>query len=137
MTPWIGVDLDGTLAEYAGWQGELHIGAPIAPMVTRVKGWRFDGKDVRIFTARVTEGLVNRDGTPHDTAAVRAAIEAWCLEHIGEVLPITNVKDYGMVALWDDRAVQVVANTGVRADELEAAEIARLRSRIAELEQAA
>ena len=36
---WIGVDLDGTLAEYLGWQGMGHIGEPIAPMVERVKAW--------------------------------------------------------------------------------------------------
>ena len=42
----------------------------------------------------------------------RGVIEAWCQEHIGQVLPITNVKDTRMVELWDDRAVQVTPNTG-------------------------
>jgi hypothetical protein len=31
-------------------------------------------------------------------------------------LPVTNCKDLNMVELWDDRAVQVVPNTGQRAD---------------------
>lgn len=50
---WIGIDLDGTLAEYDGWKGVEHIGKPIPSMVKRVKEWISEGKDVRIFTARV------------------------------------------------------------------------------------
>ena len=30
---WIGFDLDGTLAEYNGWEGIEHIGKPIKPIV--------------------------------------------------------------------------------------------------------
>ena len=108
MSGWIGVDLDGTLAHYGGWQGPDHIGAPIAPMVERVKDWLAAGKDVRIFTARVAFD---------EAGEARTAIQAWCLRHIGTELPITNVKDYGMVELWDDRAVQIITNTGRRADE--------------------
>lgn len=104
MAGWIGVDLDGTLAEYGHWVGVEHIGKPIAPMVDRVKEWLKVGIEVRIFTARAYMD----DGT-----AV-AAIERWCEEHIGRKLPVTNVKDYGMVELWDDRAVSVEHNTGRR-----------------------
>lgn len=103
---WIGVDLDGTLAEYHGWVGEDHIGAPVLDMVERVKEWRAEGRDVRVFTARVFGA---RPG-------VVRVIEDWCLEHIGEALPVTCQKDYGMVELWDDRAVQIIPNTGRRAD---------------------
>lgn len=99
---WIGVDLDGTLAEYHGWIGTEHIGDPIAPMVDRVKLWLGAGVEVRIFTARVCMG----------EQAVVATIQAWCLEHIGCILPVTCEKDFGMIELWDDRAVQVIANTG-------------------------
>jgi hypothetical protein len=115
---WIGVDLDGTLAYYDGWKGIEHIGAPIKPMVDRVKMWLANGKTVKIFTARVDGGEVAiAAGDPagfavRDVAAVRAHIELWCLEHIGVVLPITNCKDYGMIELWDDRCVQVITNTG-------------------------
>lgn len=113
---WIGVDLDGTLARYGGWQGELNIGEPIEPMVNRVKTWIAQGKDVRIFTARVTEGIKNIDGSDHNVEAVRNAIQLWCEKHIGKKLPVTNIKDYAMIELWDDRAIQVIANTGRRAD---------------------
>jgi hypothetical protein len=101
---WIGVDLDGTLAHYEGWN-KGKIGAPIQPMVDRVKKWRSEGREVRIFTARVTDN-------GRDLEAIRADIEQWCYEHIGEVLPITNIKDFAMIELWDDRAVRVQANTG-------------------------
>jgi hypothetical protein len=101
---WIGVDLDGTLAHYDGWKGVEHIGEPVPAMVERVKQWLAEGKDVRIFTARVHDAV--------QQIRVREVIEEWCDTHIGQVLPITNVKDFGMVELWDDRAVSVVTNTG-------------------------
>lgn len=110
VSGWIGVDLDGTLAHYESSQFPK-IGAPIARMVERVKAWLAEGVDVRIFTARVC------DGDPETVAY----IQEWCLEHIGVVLPVTNLKDYMMVELWDDRAVQVIPNTGrTLADELTA-----------------
>jgi hypothetical protein len=107
---WIGVDLDGTLARYDGWVSAVHIGAPIEDMVARVKRWLSEGKEVRIFTARVSH-----DGTTkrmHEALQARMAIERWSKEVFGLELPITNQKDYGMVELFDDRCVQVVANTG-------------------------
>lgn len=113
MGGWIAVDLDGTLAEYVGWKSAEDIGPPIAPMVARVKKWLSEGQEVRIFTARVTEprtriGDRNVEGVEH----VRQAIERWCKEHIGVVLPVTNIKDFGMVELWDDRAIRVRMNVG-------------------------
>lgn len=81
-------------------------------MVERVKAWLRDGIEVRIMTARVGPGS-RQPGEMEETVR---AIEEWCLKHIGKVLPVTNQKDFGMVELWDDRAVQVIVNTGVRAD---------------------
>lgn len=113
MNGWIGVDLDGTLAEYNGWVSPTHIGAPIPKMVERIKAWLAAGREVRIFTARVyAGGRVDEQ----ELMSVRGAIERWCWEHIGRKLPITCTKDYGMIELWDDRAVQVIPNTGERAD---------------------
>ncbi|HEX5424856.1 MAG TPA: hypothetical protein VFW94_15010 [Candidatus Acidoferrales bacterium] len=112
MNGWIGVDLDGTLAHYDGWKGATHIGAPVGPMLERVKRWLSDGRDVRIFTTRISH-----DGTParaEEAALATIAIVAWLRRHLGRDLPITNVKDYGMVELWGDRCVQVVPNTGER-----------------------
>lgn len=104
MSSWIGVDLDGTLAYYDEWRGVEHIGAPIPEMVDRVKRWIAEGREVRIFTARIAATV--------DAASTVLAIERWCSLHLGTVLPVTCVKDFGMVELWDDRAVQVGRNTG-------------------------
>lgn len=105
---WIGVDLDGTLAHYVSGQGVRHVGEPIPAMVKRVKQWRAQGIEVRIMTARVC-GMAG----PEDRAEQVAMIELWCLKHLGEKLPVTHEKDFSMVELWDDRAVGVVANTGL------------------------
>jgi hypothetical protein len=118
----ISVDLDGTLAHYDGWKAG-HIGEPIPLMVERVKRWLAEGKEVRIVTARVTGGL-----DPVDEAGARAsrrAIEIWCISHIGQILMVTNAKDYAMVELWDDRCVQVIPNTGrTISEELESVKAA-------------
>jgi hypothetical protein len=129
---WIGVDLDGTLAMYDHWRGIEHIGAPIPAMVDRVQQWLANGQEVKIFTARVDGGEValamgDKNGEAHrDIPEVERHIRAWCLKHIGRELPVTCKKDYGMVELWDDRAVQVIPNTGrTIADELASERAAR------------
>ena len=104
---WIGVDLDGTLAEYHGWEGPSHIGAPVPAMVNRVRRWLDEDQDVRIFTARISG-----DSGPAQLARIYSTIYEWCKEHLGTVLPITNVKDFQMIELWDNRCVQVEENTG-------------------------
>ena len=99
---WIGVDLDGTLARYDGWVGPEYIGKPIAPMVARILTWLGCGIEVRIVTARAYRA---------DPAEI-SLIQDWTEEHIGHRLAVTCTKDYGMIQLWDDRAVRVVENTG-------------------------
>ena len=105
---WIAVDLDGTLAEYepgSPWDG-VEIGPPVPAMVDRVRRWLAAGRDVRVFTARV--GPVRDAAYPE----IVGAIQDWCLAHVGKILPVTATKDYHMLELWDDRAVQVERNTG-------------------------
>lgn len=111
---WIGVDLDGTLAVYNGWRGVEHIGDPVPLMLARVKEWVDAGVEVRIFTARVS-GERGKDGDRAGMSVedTRKIIEDWCQLHIGKVLPVTCVKDFGMIALYDDRCIQVEANTGI------------------------
>jgi hypothetical protein len=115
---WIGFDLDGTLAEYHGFKGPDHIGEPIYPMIEILRGFLSQGKKVKIFTARVWYprapggNLLETGRRLEEAEAARRAIEAWCLEHIGQVLEVTCVKDYSMWALYDDRAIQVQKNTG-------------------------
>ena len=103
MNRWIGVDLDGTLAYYDGWKGEEHIGKAITRMVKFVEELIENGQTVKIFTSRVC----------HDAEKSRPIIKAWLEEAGLPDLEITNVKDYGMTCLYDDRCHRVVANTGI------------------------
>ena len=115
---WIGVDLDGTLAEYPGTFGEPHgIGKPILRMLVRVKEWIKEGKDVRIVTARAAGPFVNLRGEDVGEQASILEVQDWCKKHIGKSLPVTCSKDYSMIELWDDRAVQVIPNTGQTMEE--------------------
>jgi hypothetical protein len=102
---WIGVDLDGTLAEYNGWQGPTNIGDPILPMINRVKQWIKEGKQVKILTAHA---CIDEQIPP---------VKEWLKKQgIGE-LEVTNQKDFMMIELWDDRCVQLIPNTGIPVDE--------------------
>jgi translation initiation factor 2 alpha subunit (eIF-2alpha) len=110
MSGWIGVDLDGTLAHYDGWKGVNHIGEPVTEMVERVRKWLEEGRDVRIFTARVSHDGSAQRMIESQHSMIR--IMDWCEQHLGRSLPVTCVKDFAMIELWDDRAVQVMANFG-------------------------
>lgn len=105
---WIGVDLDGTLAEYHGWPEDGSIGPPIPFMLQRVKKWLAEGKQVKIMTARVSPNSRGHREVLHQ----RSLIANWCIRNVGLELDVTCEKDYGMVELWDDRAVRVERNTG-------------------------
>jgi len=105
---WIAVDLDGTLAEYESFKGADVIGKPIPLMVERIRRWLADGYEVRIFTARVSEP------NPVMRERCHQAIYDYTKEHIGVGLKATNIKDYAMIEQWDDRAIQVIPNTGVQ-----------------------
>jgi hypothetical protein len=76
-------------------------------MVERVKRWLAAGREVKVFTARAAESNPRR-------AEDVLAIGAWCKEHIGAELPVTNQKDFKCAAIWDDIAVTVESNTGWR-----------------------
>jgi len=126
MSGWIGVDLDGTLAHYDGWRGPEHIGEPIPEMVARVKTWLAEGRDVRIFTGRIAPSVLQRletgaaapsDQDISDAQQSATAIGEWSLKHLGRRIPITCVKDFNLLELWDDRAVQVEKNTGRRIED--------------------
>lgn len=139
MTPndkgWIAVDLDGTLAFYDDtWLAWNKFGAPIMPMVRRVQQWLSSGIEVRIMTARVFP-FVHGVGMAGPSMFTRSrkclvtdepfsihdmigAIQLYTQEHVGYKLPCTCAKDYKMLEQWDDRAIQVIPNTGVTiADE--------------------
>lgn len=115
---YIAVDLDGCLAEYSGWNnGE--IGKPIPLMVQRVKNWLANGKRVMIFTARVAldpscySAESDRHADSEFVAWQHELIEDWCLEHLGQVLPVTAIKSPSFTEFWDDRCVPVQPNKGI------------------------
>lgn len=117
---WYAIDLDGVLAVYNGNidhpKALTFIGDPVPKMVDRIKTMLAEGKDVRIFTARIGERTLFFN--PHVTAGeVIDAIQKWCKKHIGQKLIVTCIKDYGMIELWDDRCIQVIPNTGGRINE--------------------
>jgi hypothetical protein len=102
--PWIGVDLDGTLAEYHDNIVGNMIGKVVEPMKSLILDWIEEGIEVKIFTARLTTGDKN--------TAIKN-IQNWLVKNGMPKLDVTNVKDYYMMELYDDRAVQVEFNTGV------------------------
>jgi hypothetical protein len=99
-SPWIGVDLDGTLARDLGSARWDEIGSPIEPMLMRVKRWLAEGHTVKIFTARAS--------SPRQVAVIKE----WLVSCGLPELEVTNVKDLHMIELWDDRCVQVTTNLG-------------------------
>lgn len=127
---WIAVDLDGTLARYDHFVSITTIGDPIMPMVHRVRDWLAAGHEVKVLTARVSLATEVEDftsGTKVKMADVHAAISDWCERHIGARLEVTCIKDWRMIELWDDRAIQVIPNTGRTLSEEHAAELSALR----------
>jgi len=98
--PWIGVDLDGTLAFYEPGSSLDTIGPPIAPMLKRLRHLLADGWRIKIVTARAAD--------PEQLVL----IQQWLRQHDLPPLEITNAKDFSMIRLYDDRAVQVESNTG-------------------------
>ena len=99
---WIGVDLDSTLAEFDEWRGIDHIGKPIPEMVERVKRWIEDGVTVKILTARANAP----EAIPY--------IKRWLVEVAGlPELEVTNIKGHNVKEIWDDKARQVIPNTGI------------------------
>lgn len=126
---WIGIDLDGTLAR-VDQPFDGSIGEPIPSMVDFALSLILRGKDVRIFTARVAgTGLTNTHGVQDSGAFVlgqRKAIQAWCLKHLGRVLPITATKDFECEAIFDDIAHHVTTNASYRSGLPDRAQARRL-----------
>lgn len=118
MRGWYGIDLDGTLAFYDEWRGEEHIGDPIPAMAERVRKMLDEGLDVRIFTARADGGVAAEnmgvDGTAfRDVDRIVGIVQDWTEKHFGVRLPVTCKKDFGCIAIYDDRAIRIVKNEGV------------------------
>lgn len=120
--PWIGVDFDGTLATYDKWVAWDIFGQPIPLMMNRVKAWLAEGQQVKIFTARAAfeNDTCYKTGQSFTRADIVSALQDWCEVNGLPRLEVTATKDFQMIELWDDRAIQVIPNTGLTiADEYE------------------
>lgn len=113
----IAVDFDATLAFYE--HGEFkkdELGEPIPEMVEKVKEALARGDKVVIFTARVCPGL--------DYERLLTATESylmvaeWTKKVFGQLLPITFIKLPEFSEFWDDKAKEVIPNTGAFLTEL-------------------
>lgn len=113
----IAVDFDKTLATYDKWEGPEKVGDPIPEMVRKVKAELAQGVPVVIFSARVNPSDANPDDAMSATLSY-LAISAWCKKVFGQVLPITHEKSRHFTEIWDDRAKQVIPETGVFLEEL-------------------
>ena len=70
-------------------------------MLARVRHWLANGYRVKIVTARASEP---EKGIP--------PVKRWLAENGLPDLEVTDRKDFGMIELWDDRAIQVVRDSG-------------------------
>lgn len=116
----IAVDFDGTLAFYDHWEGHQVLGEPIPEMVEKVKQALAAGAHVRIFTARVYPGSDYQ--TALESTESYVLIAEWCKKNFGQMLPIEFAKAKEIDQFWDDRARQVIKNTGMFDNELEGTE---------------
>lgn len=104
-TPWVGFDLDATLAVWHEGQSPTTIGKPIPKAILLVKKYIKKGMKVKIVTARVAS-------SQKDRKQQLSLIEKWLKLYIGKKLEITSEKDPYMICLYDDKAIQVKPNSG-------------------------
>jgi len=113
--PWIGIDLDGTLAVAADKFDPHSIGKPVPAIVKMVRDFIAQGKRVKIFTARVCITGQKSDAGTADLAFSlyqHALISVWLSEIFYTALEVTCVKDFLCEQIYDDRAWRVETNTG-------------------------
>lgn len=91
----IGIDLDGTIAQYGEWKGEEVIGDPIDGAREFLEALKNKGHTLIIFTARAS------------TPVGRQAVIRWARQHKLWHLfdDVTNKKEYKFWRFVDDRAI--------------------------------
>jgi len=96
---WIGVDLDELwLNTMDGKEWKILENHPCNGKQSI--DWLYQGIAVKIFTARA--------GIPEQIPFIKK----WLIDNGLPELEVTNVKDFAMIELWDDRCKQVIINTG-------------------------
>lgn len=106
-TGWFGVDFDRTLTKRTSHDPNFSLamtGEPNEEVVKEVQKLLTKKIPVRIFTARMHNALSGKNSYEE----VVNPIEKWCFQYLGQVLPITCIKDSKMIQLWDDRARTII-----------------------------
>ena len=116
-------DLDGTLALKQHPFNPYTVGEPVPTMLQRVKDEIAKGRRVVLFTARAA----SQDPGMHRT------IREWLTKHGLDGMKITNQKTPDITELLDDRAKQVVPDTGKIVGEKSALDIRQVVKRATEL----
>ena len=94
---WIGFDFDGVLSvpDPAKSYRLDDLGLPVQEMVDAAKAFLNAGVAVKVFTARTCD------------AHMIPKIQDWAEANGLGRLEVTNVKDYGLIRFYDDRAIEV------------------------------
>lgn len=99
------IDLDGTLAYYDRWSNEGDIGEPIEDIKNKILRWISEDITIKIFTARA---YCNKN---------IKVIRKWLLLNgLPPTLEITNIKGIDCNIILDDKAREVIKNTGIIVD---------------------
>lgn len=111
------IDFDGSLAHYDHFRGVDHLGDAVPEAVHKVQEARKRGEQVWIHTARISP---SDDSFEQGIDATQGFVllAQWCLQNIGELLPITNIKNRRWKFMMDDRGRELIPNTGVMLREL-------------------
>jgi hypothetical protein len=110
---WVGVDLDGTLAEEVKVDENyaLTIGKPYPKVIAFVKDLIDSGVKVKIFTPRVSEMEPRH-------AAAEKAIRKWTKAQFGTPIPSTATRDYLCVTILSVKVKQLVPDTGMTLEAM-------------------
>ena len=103
---YVAFDFDGTLAHHEHGDDPDILGDPILAMVLLAKE-EAKHNEVRIMTARVCSKL-----PVEQIRKQTKLIQDWAQIFLGFRPVVTSEKDYEMIKLYDDRAIQVRTNTG-------------------------
>jgi hypothetical protein len=111
---WWGFDVDKTIAVDEGKVRGGVIGAPIKPLIRRMKHYLRQGRNVAIVTARI-----HPDNA--DAILQRALVRQFLIDNLGVEdaikVALRYDKDRHMIVLFDDRVEQVIPNKGILVKE--------------------
>jgi hypothetical protein len=98
----LAVDLDGTLAKKEHPFNPYSVGEPVQPVLQHLLNEKAKGRSISILTARASS----------NDPGLRRAVRTWLDRHGLEGVHITSQKTPDMVEIIDDRARQVIPDTG-------------------------